>query len=212
MNGTYTVYPKIQPDTVTMPTKKRVGIFGGTFNPPHIGQLILAESIGKQLGLEKIFWMPNAVPVDGTHASAVEPSYRAQLVKMAIMGNPLFDIELREIRKGGKSYTYQTMRDLVEQHPENEYFFILGGEKVSKLATWDYIDELTRLVTFVAGARGGNRHESDYPIVWLDVPDIAISSSDIRTKLRLNQSINYLVPEREACFIQEYNLYRGIYD
>ena len=212
MNGTYTVYPKIQPDTVTMPTKKRVGIFGGTFNPPHIGQLILAESIGKQLGLEKVFWMPNAVPVDGTHASAVEPSYRAQLVKMAIMGNPLFDIELREIRKGGKSYTYQTMRDLVEQHPENEYFFILGGEKVSKLATWDYIDELTRLVTFVAGARGGNRHESDYPIVWLDVPDIAISSSDIRTKLRLNQSINYLVPEREACFIQEYNLYRGIYD
>ncbi|CCF24093.1 nicotinate-nucleotide adenylyltransferase [Leuconostoc citreum] len=212
MNGTYTVYPKIQPDTVTMPTKKRVGIFGGTFNPPHIGQLILAESIGKQLGLEKVFWMPNAVPVDGTHASAVEPSYRAQLVKMAIMGNPLFDIELREIRQGGKSYTYQTMRDLVEQHPENEYFFILGGEKVSKLATWDYIDELTRLVTFVAGARGGNRHESDYPIVWLDVPDIAISSSDIRTKLRLNQSINYLVPEREACFIQEYNLYRGIYD
>lgn len=212
MNGTYTVYPKIQPDTVTMPTKKRVGIFGGTFNPPHIGQLILAESIGKQLGLEKIFWMPNTVPVDGTHASAVEPSYRAQLVKMAIMGNPLFDIELREIRQGGKSYTYQTMRDLVEQHPENEYFFILGGEKVSKLATWDYIDELTRLVTFVAGARGGNRHESDYPIVWLDVPDIAISSSDIRTKLRLNQSINYLVPEREACFIQEYNLYRGIYD
>lgn len=212
MNGTYTVYPKIQPDTVTMPTKKRVGIFGGTFNPPHIGQLILAESIGKQLGLEKVFWMPNAVPVDGTHASAVEPSYRAQLVKMAIMGNPLFDIELREIRQGGKSYTYQTMRDLVDQHPENEYFFILGGEKVSKLATWDYIDELTRLVTFVAGARGGNRHESDYPIVWLDVPDIAISSSDIRTKLRLNQSINYLVPEREACFIQEYNLYRGIYD
>ncbi|MBU7451417.1 nicotinate-nucleotide adenylyltransferase [Leuconostoc citreum] len=212
MNGTYTVYPKIQPDTVTMPTKKRVGIFGGTFNPPHIGQLILAESIGKQLGLEKVFWMPNAVPVDGTHASAVEPSYRAQLVKMAIMGNPLFDIELREIRQGGKSYTYQTMRDLVEQHPENEYFFILGGEKVSKLATWDYIDELTRLVTFVAGARGGNRHEADYPIVWLDVPDIAISSSDIRTKLRLNQSINYLVPEREACFIQEYNLYRGIYD
>ena len=212
MNGTYTVYPKIQPDTVTMPTKKRVGIFGGTFNPPHIGQLILAESIGKQLGLEKVFWMPNAVPVDGTHASAVEASYRAQLVKMAIMGNPLFDIELREIRQGGKSYTYQTMRDLVEQHPENEYFFILGGEKVSKLATWDYIDELTRLVTFVAGARGGNRHESDYPIVWLDVPDIAISSSDIRTKLRLNQSINYLVPEREACFIQEYNLYRGIYD
>ncbi len=156
--------------------------------------------------------MPNAVPVDGTHASAVEPSYRAQLVKMAIMGNPLFDIELREIRQGGKSYTYQTMRDLVEQHPENEYFFILGGEKVSKLATWDYIDELTRLVTFVAGARGGNRHESDYPIVWLDVPDNAISSSDIRTKLRLDQSINYLVPEREACFIQEYNLYRGIYD
>ncbi|MGX7051627.1 nicotinate-nucleotide adenylyltransferase [Leuconostoc palmae] len=212
MNDTYTVYPKISPETMTLKSKKRIGIFGGTFNPPHIGQLILAESVGKQLGLEKVFWMPNAQPVDGTHSSAIEPSYRAQLVKTAIMGNPFFDIELIEIKNGGKSYTYQTMRELIERHPENDYFFILGGDKVDKITTWDYIDELSKIVTFAAGARGGKRKQCDYPVLWFDVPNIDISSSEIRTKRRMNQSINYLVPEREAYFIEEYNLYRGLYD
>jgi len=212
MNGVYTKLTQGQSQLQSNPVKKRIGIFGGTFNPPHVGQLVLAESVGKQLGLEKVLWMPNAQPIDGTHASAIEPAYRLQLVKSAIAGNPFFDIELIEVRNGGKSYTYQTMRELVETHPENDYYFIIGGEKVENLPTWDHIEELTRLVTFVAGVHGNQEKHSDYPMLWCDVPDIRISSSDIRTKIRLNQSVNYLVPEREACFMAEYNLYRGLYD
>ncbi|ADG40680.1 MULTISPECIES: nicotinate-nucleotide adenylyltransferase [Leuconostoc] len=212
MNGVYTKLTQGQSQLQSNPVKKRIGIFGGTFNPPHVGQLVLAESVGKQLGLEKVLWMPNAQPIDGTHASAIEPAYRLQLVKSAIAGNPFFDIELIEVRNGGKSYTYQTMRELVETHPENDYYFIIGGEKVEKLPTWDHIEELTRLVTFVAGVHGTQEKHSDYPMLWCDVPDIRITSSDIRTKIRLNQSVNYLVPDREAGFIAEYNLYRGLYD
>lgn len=212
MNGTYIFSTQTQVESKPLLQKKRIGIFGGTFNPPHIGQLVLAECVGKQLGVEKVYWMPNSQPVDGTHASAIEPSYRAQLVKSAIMGNPFFDIELIEIRNGGQSYTYQTMRELVESHPENEYYFIVGAEKVEKMQSWEYINELTQLVKFAVGVRDGQKKQLNFPALWFDVPDIRISSSDIRTRLRLKQSINYLVPEREAYFIQEYNLYRGLYD
>ncbi|MEX0380259.1 nicotinate-nucleotide adenylyltransferase [Leuconostoc sp. MS02] len=212
MNGVYTNSTQTQSEARPNQTKHRIGIFGGTFNPPHIGQLVLAEAVGKQLGLEKVFWMPNAQPIDGTHASAISPSNRVQLVKTAIVGNPFFDVELIEVRNGGKSYTYQTMRELVEMHPENDYYFIIGGEKVEKLPTWDHIDEFSHLVTFAVGVHGDQKKQSDYPMLWYDVPDIRITSSEIRTKIRMKQSINYLVPEREALFMAEYNLYRGLYD
>ncbi|MGO1225074.1 MAG: nicotinate-nicotinamide nucleotide adenylyltransferase, partial [Leuconostoc falkenbergense] len=79
-------------------------------------------------------------------------------------------------------------------------------------ATWDHIDELSQLVTFAAGVREGQSTSSDYPVLWFNVPDIRVSASEIRTRIRMNQSINYLVPERVALFMQEYNLYRGFYD
>ncbi|WP_294975724.1 nicotinate-nucleotide adenylyltransferase [uncultured Leuconostoc sp.] len=212
MNGVYTISTQIQSEVQPNQTKKRIGIFGGTFNPPHIGQLVLAETVGRQLGLEKVFWMPNAQPIDATHASAISPSNRVQLVKMAIMGNPFFDIELIEVRNGGKSYTYQTMRELVEMNPENDYYLIIGGETIEKLPTWDHIEELSHLVTFAVGVHGDQKRPTNYPMLWCDVPDIRITSSEIRTKIRMKQSVNYLVPEREALFIAEYNLYRGLYD
>lgn len=212
MRETVTIAPQVQTETAPQKEKKRIGIFGGTFNPPHIGQLVLAESVGRQLGLEKVYWMPNAQPVDGTHASAIAPSYRMQMVHLAITDNAFFDIELLEIRNGGESHTFNTMRELVSLHPENEYYFILGAEKIKTLATWDHIDELSQLVTFAAGVREGQSTSSDYPVLWFNVPDICVSASEIRTRIRMNQSINYLVPERVALFMQEYNLYRGFYD
>lgn len=207
-----TISTQTQVQSTSQKLKKRVGIFGGTFNPPHIGQLILAESVGKQLGLEKVYWMPNAIPVDATHTNAIEPSYRAQMVRLAIMDNPLFDIDLTEIRNGGESHTFFTMQELIKQHPENEYYFIMGAEKMKFLPQWDHIEELSQLVTFVAGLRAGEKRESAYPALWFDVPDVHISASDIRTRIRLNQSINYLVPDREVAFIEEYHLYRGLYE
>lgn len=212
MQGIATTITQAQPQVDPLQPQHRVGIFGGTFNPPHIGQLVLAECVGRQLGLEKVYWMPNAQPVDGTHASAIAPADRVQLVKQAIMGNPFFDIELIEIYNGGKSFTYQTMLELTQAHPENAYTFILGGDKIEKLPTWDRIDDLAHLVQFAAGVYDQQARQSDYPIIWCAVPKIQISSSEIRTKLRLNQSVRYLVPERVSYFIEEYNLYRGLYD
>ncbi len=212
MIGTSTTALKHQLELEPSETKHRIGIFGGTFNPPHVGQLVLAECVGKQLGLEKVYWMPNAQPVDATHASAIEPSYRMQLVHMAILDNPFFELELLEIRNGGESHTYQSMKELVDTHPENEYYFIMGANTVRKLPTWDHIDELSQIVMFAAGVHSGQETTSDYPVLWFDVPNISVSASEVRTRIRMNQSINYLVPEREALFIREYDLYRGLYD
>ncbi len=212
MQGIAATITQGQPQLAPMQTPHRVGIFGGTFNPPHIGQLVLAECVGRQLGLEKVYWMPNAQPVDGTHASAIAPADRVQLVRQAIKGNPFFDIELIEVYNGGRSFTYQTMLELTQAHPENAYTFIMGGDQVEKLPTWEHIGELAHLVTLAAGNTTGQKQQSDYPIIWCDVPQIQISSSEIRTKLRLNQSVRYLVPERVSYLIEEYNLYRGLYD
>lgn len=199
-----------QPDL--QQSKKRIGIFGGTFNPPHLGQLILADCLGQQLGLEKVYWMPNAIPANGTHASAIEPSYRAQMVRLAIMGNPLFDLETIELRNGGVSLSYQTMRELKQQHPDYDYYWLMGAEKVKQLPLWEGIDSLSQDVTFVAGIRPGEERISDYPVMWLEVPDIRITASDLRTRIRMKQSIQYLVPDSVAAFISEYHLYRGLYD
>ena len=134
------------------------------------------------------------------------------MVRQAIMGNPFFDLELIEIYHGGPSLTYQTMLALTQAHPENAYTFIMGGDLVEKLPTWAHIDDLVQLVQLAAGKTTQQAGQSDYPIIWCDVPKIQISASDIRTKLRLNQSIRYLVPERVSYFIEEYHLYRGLYD
>lgn len=212
MQGIATTITQRQLQEAPVQPQHRVGIFGGTFDPPHIGQLVLAESIGRQLGLEKVYWMPNAQPVDGRHASAIAPADRVQMVRQAIMGNPFFDLELIEIYHGGPSLTYQTMLALTQAHPENAYTFIMGGDLVEKLPTWAHIDDLVQLVQLAAGKTTQQAGQSDYPIIWCDVPKIQISASEIRTKLRLNQSIPYLVPERVSYFIEEYHLYRGLYD
>lgn len=212
MQGIATTITQRQLQAAAVQPQHRVGIFGGTFDPPHMGQLVLAESIGRQLGLEKVYWLPNAQPVDGRHASAIAPADRVQMVRQAIMGNPFFDLELLEIYQGGPSLTYQTMLALTQAHPENAYTFIMGGDLVEKLSTWAHIDDLVQLVQLAAGKTPHQPCHSDYPIVWCDVPHIQISASDIRTKLRLNQSIRYLVPERVSYFIEEYHLYRGLYD
>ncbi|HEY4399181.1 MAG TPA: nicotinate-nucleotide adenylyltransferase [Lactobacillaceae bacterium] len=209
---THTVEPLAAVEPAQQANQHRIGIFGGTFNPPHLGQLILADSLGRQLGLEKVYWLPNAVPPTGTHTSAIEPSYRAQMVKLAIMDNPLFELETRELRNGGVSLSCQTMRELTQENPENDYYWLMGADQVKHLPQWEGIDELSKLVTFVAGTYKEVPKVSDYPVIWLDVPGLQISASDLRTKIRLNHSIQYLVPDRVAAFINEYHLYRGFYD
>lgn len=189
------------------PRRKQVALFGGTFNPVHIGHLIMAEAVGTTLGLDRVLFMPDNQPPHVDHKSAIPAAHRVAMLEAAIRPNPMFDLELTEVRRGGVSYTIDTMRALREAHPDTDYYFIIGADMVNYLPKWRDIAELVKLVTFVGVRRRGFTPASAYPIVWVDAPLIEISSSTIRERVAKHQSIRYLVPDAVAAYIEKEGLY-----
>lgn len=188
--------------------KRRIGILGGTFNPPHLGHLVIADQVATQLGLDQVLFMPDAEPPHVDRKLAIPAADRVAMVQAAIKDNPLFKLELTEVQRGGKSYTYDTMVQLTREHPENQYYFIIGGDMVAYLPKWYRIDELVKLVQFVGVCRQGFTRESPYTVLWVDVPNIGISSTMIRDQIRRGQSVRYLVPTMVDLYIKEHLLYR----
>jgi len=188
--------------------KRRIGILGGTFNPPHLGHLVIADQVATQLGLDRVLFMPDAEPPHVDRKLTISAADRVAMVKAAIKDNPRFDLELTEVERGGRSYSYDTMLQLTQAHPENQYYFIIGGDMVAYLPKWYRIDELVKLVQFVGVCRQGFTHASPYPVLWVDVPQIGISSTMIRDQVRRGQSIRYLVPTMVDLYIKEHLLYR----
>jgi len=188
--------------------KRRIGILGGTFNPPHLGHLVIADQVATQLGLDRVLFMPDAEPPHVDRKLTIPAKDRVAMVKSAIADNPRFDLELTEVERGGRSYTYDTMIQLTRAHPENQYYFIIGGDMVAYLPKWYRIDELLKLVQFVGVCRQGFSHQSPYPVLWVDVPQIGISSTMVRDQVRRGQSVRYLVPTMVDLYIKEHLLYR----
>lgn len=189
------------------PRRRQIGLFGGTFNPVHLGHLIMAQAAGTQLGLEKVLFMPDNLPPHVDHKDAIPAPKRVEMLQAAIHDNPLFDLELIEVQRGGVSYTIDTMRALTKAHPDTDYFFIIGADMVNYLPKWRDIDALVKLVHFVGVKRRGFAPTSAYPITWVDAPLVDISSSEIRNKIKLGQSIRYLVPECVRSYIEKEGLY-----
>lgn len=188
-------------------TKKRIGIMGGTFNPPHLGHLVMADQVLTQLGLDRVLFMPDANPPHVDHKLAIDAHDRVRMVGDSIASNRNFGLELAEVQRGGISYTYDTMVELKRKHPETEYYFIIGGDMVAYLPTWHRIDELVKLVQFVGVKRESYSVKTPYPVIWVDAPLLDVSSTMIRQRVRQGQSIRYLVADPVAEFIKERQLY-----
>lgn len=188
--------------------KRRVGIMGGTFNPIHNGHLIMAEQVVSQLGLDQILFIPNNIPPHVDVKTAIDGKTRAKLIELAIDDNPRFSLDYIEINKGGVSYSIDTIKQLHEQHPNVDFYFIIGGDEVAYLPKWNRIDELINLVTFVAVERAGYEKTSEYPVIWVDAPLIEISSTVLRQRIKARQSIRYLVPQAVAEYIEKNGLYQ----
>ncbi|WP_137597372.1 nicotinate-nucleotide adenylyltransferase [Paucilactobacillus kaifaensis] len=193
--------------TETQGHKRRIGLYGGTFNPIHTSHLIVADQVGNALGLDEVLFLPDVIPPHVDQKSTIEPQLRIDMIQLAIEGNPLFGIELAEVKRGGISYTFDTIAELKQAHPENDYYFIIGGDMVEYLPKWHRIDELAKMITFVGVRRPGYQPKSKYPVIWVDAPLIDISSTDIRNRVQCGQSIRYLVPDKVATFIKEHRLY-----
>ncbi|WP_027107674.1 nicotinate-nucleotide adenylyltransferase [Lacticigenium naphthae] len=189
--------------------KKKIGIFGGSFNPPHIGHLIIADQVQNQLGLEKILFIPTANPPHVSKKETISAEHRIEMITLSIEENPNFSVDLSEIVRGGKSYTFDTIVELKERNPETEYYFIIGGDMVADLKNWYKIEELLKIVQFVAVRRPHYAKETEYPVIWVDIPEIEISSTLIRQKIRQNCSVNYLISSTVLEYIQKEGLYKS---
>ncbi len=199
------VEPLIQVQTTQ--SRKQVGILGGNFNPVHNQHLLIADQVGTALNLEKVYLMPEYLPPHVDEKDTIEAEHRLNMLKLAIADNPLFDIEQAELQRKGKSYTYDTMKALIAQNPDTDYYFIIGGDMVEYLPKWYKIDELVEMVQFVGVKRPGYTIDTLYPIIWIDAPMMDLSSSLIRKKIAQGCSIRYLVPEAVRNYILEKGLY-----
>ena len=201
--------PEVLIEEIRTSKRDKVGILGGTFNPPHIGHLMVAEQVKDQLGLDKIFFLPTAEPPhSSSKKTTIDSNIRVQMLELATSTNTDFEIERFEVDQGGKNYTYDTMKALIDLYPTVDFYFIVGGDMIADMSTWYRIDDLIDLVQFVGVKRPGYSADSDYPIIMVDVPTIDLSSSAIRKKVAMDCSIRYLVPEAVRNYIALEGLYQ----
>ena len=188
---------------------KKVGILGGTFNPPHIGHCIIANEVLHALKLDEVRLMPNAIAPHKVVENSPSNAQREKMVKLAIEQAPSLRVEPFELLRGGVSYTYDTMMELTAREPNVQFYFIIGGDSIDLLHTWYKINELQKLVTFVGVKRPGYTGKSAYDVQMVDVPEIAISSSLIRSRLESGETVQYLLPKRVEQYIREERLYES---
>lgn len=198
----------------------RLGIMGGTFDPVHFGHLVTAEEALVQFNLDKVVFMPTGRPVRKTqrHVSSAEDRYLMTVIATA--SNPDFEVSRLEIDRPGATYTVDTMLQLREIHgPRAELFFISGADAVREILTWKDAARFAELCTFIAATRPGfdAALESFEPVgagavaprvEAMEVPALAISSSDIRARVATRRPVRYLLPESVAAYIEKNGLYR----
>lgn len=184
---------------------KKVGILGGTFNPPHIGHFIMASEVKQALGLDEVRFMPNAIPPHKEVGGATD-AQRLRMLELGIGGHKGFSIEMAELERGGVSYTFDTMKALVASETAR-FYFIIGGDSIDALHTWYRIDDLVKLVRFVGVRRPGTAAKTKYPVELVDSPEVDLSSTLLRTRLANGESVAYLMPEAVETYIREEGLY-----
>lgn len=186
---------------------KKIGLLGGTFNPPHIGHLIMANEVYHALELDEVRFMPNAKPPHKQMPGDATNEQRAKMVELAIENRPHFKLELFEMERGGVSYTFETMQAMCQLEPEASFYFIIGGDMIDSLDTWHQIDELVKLVQFVGVKRPGTKAETPYDVQMVEAPEIELSSTFIRKRLQTRRPLDYLLPRAVESYIRKEGLY-----
>lgn len=188
-----------------------VGIFGGTFDPPHIGHLIAVECAREYLNLDTIRIIPANVSPHKLSKTISASAHRMVMVRLAFGGNPRFVIDEREIRREGPSFMVDTLRDLHAEFPEARFVLLLGEDNIAKFGTWREPEQVLALARVVALARSTVERSAETALTSrierVRTPMIDISASDIRARVRQRLSIRYMVPES----VQEYILREGLY-
>ena len=201
---------------------KRIGIFGGTFNPIHMGHMIMAEKVCQQHHLSKILFIPAYIPPHKYVNDLAEAYHRYQMIKAAISGKSKLEVSDLEIIREGKSYTIDTVQEILDHYGKNsEVFLIMGADSLNELELWKNIKRLSQLCHFVIINRPGFKTEasarlieiigsdniSDMERLRIEITPVGISSTDIRKRLNDGVEIKGLVPECVEAYIREHGLY-----
>lgn len=195
-----------------MGTGLRVGVFGGTFDPPHLGHLCIAQEVAEAAELDRILWIPARRPPHKLDQAITPGPIRAEMVAAAIRGNPAFELSEVELNRTGVSYTVDTLRHLKEEHPDWELFLLLGADQVAELGAWHQPDEIGRMATVLAFGRDGRSDGSPggpAPVRFVPTTRMDISASLIRRRMAERKSIRYMVPEAVLSIIEREQLYRS---
>jgi nicotinate-nucleotide adenylyltransferase len=214
--------------------RERIGIMGGTFNPIHIGHLLLAEWAKEMGELDKVLFIPTGISymkaertitsMESREPAEPNAEQRLAMVQLAIEGNPSFEASDIEIRRLGFTYTYETLEILRQAHPERDYYFIMGADCLFTMENWREPERIFQQAQVIAALRGGQASQSLFEkmeakrrelelhfhgkIMLLHFPEMDISSTDIRNRIARGQSIRYLVPEPVRRYIHEEHLYQ----
>jgi nicotinate-nucleotide adenylyltransferase len=189
----------------------KIGILGGTFNPIHLGHLVLAQECWDQLELDKVLFIPSFIPPHKDVEDDISAADRLNMVRLAIEGDEKFAISTHEIDKEGTSYSIETINHLKKQYgPDTELFFLTGADSASGISTWKNIDEILDLTTFVIATRPGWEEKSAYEdrVKRVTMPQIEVSSSTVRERIKNRQAIDHIVPAQVVKYIRNKGLYR----
>jgi nicotinate-nucleotide adenylyltransferase len=200
---------------------RRVGIFGGTFDPIHVGHLVVAEDCAFQLGLDLVLFVPVGQPPHKRGRAITPADDRVRMVELAIADNPRFQLSRVDVDRPGPSYSVDTVAALLaELGPAARLFFIIGADSLADLPTWHQPERLVALCEIIAVNRPGYprfdlaRLEPAIPgarerIHRIEVPGLDIAASDLRQRIAEGRPIRYLVPEAVRRYLEEHQLYRS---
>lgn len=202
-----------------MMQRTRVGILGGTFDPIHVAHLVIAQEALEQLNLDKVLFIPTGIPSFKRDQAVTPGNIRFEMVHAAIASNPAFDVSDLEVKREGITYTVDTLERLRAHNPHTDLFFIVGSDALKDLPEWHRADELAHLAVFVGTKRPGTDVRAvegvlgasgiSFNVEWIDVPQLDISSSDLRLRVAQGRNIRYLVPQKALDIIHQFHLYEG---
>lgn len=193
-------------------TKVRLGVMGGTFDPIHNGHLVAASEAAAAFNLSEVIFVPTGEPWQKTR-KVTKSEDRYLMTVVATASNPRFKVSRVDIDRDGPTYTIDTLRDIRAMHPDAELFFITGADAIKQILEWKDVDQIWPLAHFVAVTRPG--HKLELPpapsgaISVLEIPALAISSTDVRARVAEGEPVWYLVPDGVVQYIGKHNLYQA---
>lgn len=191
----------------------RIGVMGGTFDPIHHGHLVAASEVASRYQLDEVVFVPTGEPSFKQDQDVTEAEHRYLMTVIATASNPRFTVSRVDIDRPGLTYTVDTLRDLKKQRPDADLFFISGADAISQILTWKNAKELWEMAHFVAVNRPGHQLTVEgipaEVVSTLEVPAMAISSTDCRSRSRNGDPVWYLVPDGVVQYIAKHKLYQS---